>query len=212
MRHIERDGVLNHQPLDCLLNCLFRRRSKKTSKHRVTGLCAGNPPVSGGSPHKGPVTRKMLPFDDVIMQSLYIEHGMLLRKCWRLHHYALQWHINVQINKLCKIHVDLCCSSWHAAVLNYNYVLIFGNLTDGTKIYLLIVERIFFVFVIFKRSWKIAMNFNIPTYLLWAVILELISKFDSYYNDCWGLLLISILEMTGNRGNGLLIRQRLQNG
>ena len=36
--------------LDCLLNLLFRRRSKKTSKLRVTGLCEGSPPVTGGSP------------------------------------------------------------------------------------------------------------------------------------------------------------------
>ena len=43
-RHNERDGVLNHQPHDCLLNRLFRRRSKKTSKLRVTGLWAGNSP------------------------------------------------------------------------------------------------------------------------------------------------------------------------
>ena len=35
---------------DCLLNRLFRRRSKKTSKLRVTGLCAGNPPVTGEFP------------------------------------------------------------------------------------------------------------------------------------------------------------------
>ena len=34
----------NHQPHDCLLNRLFRRRSKKTSKLRVTGLCAGKSP------------------------------------------------------------------------------------------------------------------------------------------------------------------------
>ena len=40
-RHNERDGVSNHQPRDCLLNRLFRRRSKKTSKLRLTGLCAG---------------------------------------------------------------------------------------------------------------------------------------------------------------------------
>ena len=33
--------------LDCLLNRLFRRRSKKTSKLRVTGLCKGNLPVTG---------------------------------------------------------------------------------------------------------------------------------------------------------------------
>ena len=36
-RHNGRDGVSNHQPHDCLLNRLFRRRSKKTSKLRVTG-------------------------------------------------------------------------------------------------------------------------------------------------------------------------------
>ena len=47
-RHNERDGVSNHQPHDCLLNLLFRQRSKKTSKLRVTGLCAGNSPVTGG--------------------------------------------------------------------------------------------------------------------------------------------------------------------
>ena len=42
-RHNGRDNVSNHQPHDCLLNRLFRRRSKNTSK-RVTGLCAGNSP------------------------------------------------------------------------------------------------------------------------------------------------------------------------
>ena len=121
-RHDGRDSVSNHQPHDCLLKSLFGRRSKKTSKLRVTGLCAGNSPVTGefraqvasnaenisirwrhhasywrwcrttqcvyidwfigsisfvwplcgelgpvNSPHKGPVARKMLPFDDVIM-------------------------------------------------------------------------------------------------------------------------------------------------
>ena len=64
-RHNERDSVSNHQPHDCLLNRLFRRRSKKTSNLRVTGLCVGNSP--GNSPHKWPVTRKMFPLDDVIM-------------------------------------------------------------------------------------------------------------------------------------------------
>ena len=46
-----RDGVSNHQPRDCLLNRLLRHRSKN-------------------SPHKGQVTRKMFPFDDVIMTRL----------------------------------------------------------------------------------------------------------------------------------------------
>ena len=34
----------NHRRLDCLLSRLFRRRSKKTSKLRITGLCEENPP------------------------------------------------------------------------------------------------------------------------------------------------------------------------
>ena len=49
-RHNGRDSVSNHQPHDCLLNRLFRRRSKKTSKPRITGLCAGNSPVPGEFP------------------------------------------------------------------------------------------------------------------------------------------------------------------
>ena len=56
-----REGVPNHQPYDCLLN------SKKTSKFRVTGLCRGNSPEPVNSPHKWPVTRKMFPFDDVVV-------------------------------------------------------------------------------------------------------------------------------------------------
>ena len=67
--HTDHDGVSNHQPPGCLLNCLFRRRSKKTSKLRVTGLCVGDSPGPVNSPHKGPVTRKMFPVDDVIMLS-----------------------------------------------------------------------------------------------------------------------------------------------
>ena len=45
-----RDGVSNHQPHDGLLSRLFRRKSKKTSKLRFTGLCAGNSPVTGEFP------------------------------------------------------------------------------------------------------------------------------------------------------------------
>ena len=53
--HDEHYGVSNHQCLHCLLNRLFRRKSKKTSQLKVTGLCMG------------PVTWKMFPFDDVII-------------------------------------------------------------------------------------------------------------------------------------------------
>ena len=46
-RHYGQDGVSNHQPHDCLLNRLFRHRSKKTPKLRVIGHCEGDSPVTG---------------------------------------------------------------------------------------------------------------------------------------------------------------------
>ena len=49
-RHNEHVDFLNHRRLDCLLNWLFRRRSKKIWKLCVIGLCEGNPPVTGGFP------------------------------------------------------------------------------------------------------------------------------------------------------------------
>ena len=65
------------------LDCLLRRRSKKTSKLRVTGLCEGQSSVSlvfvrgihrwpVNSPHKGPVTRETFPFNEVILARLEI--------------------------------------------------------------------------------------------------------------------------------------------
>ena len=77
-RYNDQGGVSNHQPHGCLLKGLFGRISKKTSKLRVTGLCAGNSPGPVNSPHKGPVTRKMFPFDDVIM----ILHSNVSHRQW----------------------------------------------------------------------------------------------------------------------------------
>ena len=51
-RHNECEDVSNHQCLDCLLSRLIRRRSKKTSKLRVTCLCEGISPVTGEFPAK----------------------------------------------------------------------------------------------------------------------------------------------------------------
>ena len=67
-RHNGPDGVSSHQPHSCLLNRLFRRRSRK--KHQSSASLAfvrgiHRSPVN--SPHKGPVKRKIFPFDDVIM-------------------------------------------------------------------------------------------------------------------------------------------------
>ena len=68
-RHNERDCVSNHRHLDHLLNRLFRRRSKTTSKLRATGLCEGNSPVTGALPVQRISNVEKKSFDDVIMAS-----------------------------------------------------------------------------------------------------------------------------------------------
>ena len=93
-RHNERHGVSNHQPHDCLLNRWFRRRSKQTSKVLFTGLWAGI------SPQKGLVTRKVFPFDDVIMYQLW--HAMNARGFWKndLHASSYFYSINTDYDVL----------------------------------------------------------------------------------------------------------------
>ena len=103
-RHNERDGVSNHRRLDCLFNHLFRRRSKKTSKLRVSGLCRGNRRWSVVSPHKGPlVTRKMFPFGDVIMIDDFVSIGHLRTNSLKYSstHHVCQW-------RSLTLHVSFC--------------------------------------------------------------------------------------------------------
>ena len=52
---------------DCSLKQLFRRRSKKTPKLRVTGLCAGISPVTRKFPAQRASYAENVSFDDVIM-------------------------------------------------------------------------------------------------------------------------------------------------
>ena len=69
-RHNEHDSVSNHQPHDCLRKLYsgadHRKHKSSESLVFVRGIHRG--PVN--SPHKRPVTRKMFPFDDVIMMRL----------------------------------------------------------------------------------------------------------------------------------------------
>ena len=66
-RHDGWDDVSNHQPRDCLQNRLFMRRSKRTSKLCVTGLCAENSPVTGEFPAQKASNAENVSFDYVIM-------------------------------------------------------------------------------------------------------------------------------------------------
>ena len=81
-RHNERYGVSNHQSLECLFNRLFRRRSKKHQSSASLAFVRGIHRLPVNSPHKWPVTRKMFPFDDVIML-LLIGWGQVSTLCLR---------------------------------------------------------------------------------------------------------------------------------
>ena len=71
-RHNGRDSVSNHQHHDCFLNRLFRHRSKKNQSSASLAFVRGIHRRPVNSPHKGPVTRKIFPFDDVIIMNWFI--------------------------------------------------------------------------------------------------------------------------------------------
>ena len=121
-RHNERDGVLNHQRPDCLLQRLFRRRSKKTSKHRVTGLCEGNSPVTGEFPAQRASnaenvsiwwrlhvqTRKMhlskLRFPALrVVITINVYHKITFLKVVIYHFYVVSWQLFTNIVRGCSI-------------------------------------------------------------------------------------------------------------
>ena len=88
-RHNGRDGVSNHQRLDCLLNRFYRRRSKKTSKLRDFERGIHRGPVN--SPHKWSVMRKMFPFDDVILLSFGL--GSYVVSCHEVIKFITSWQL-----------------------------------------------------------------------------------------------------------------------
>ena len=61
------DGLSNHQPYGCLLNRLFKAQIKETTNSASLAFVRGIYWWPVNSPHKGPVTQKMFPFDDIIM-------------------------------------------------------------------------------------------------------------------------------------------------
>ena len=78
---------------------------KETSKPRVTGLRAGN------FPHKGPVTRKMFPFDDVIM-SHHHHRGHNHRRTVAIffHNFPITTTVTIRIEEkhYCYYHIHRC--------------------------------------------------------------------------------------------------------
>ena len=80
--HNECQSVSNHRRLYCLINRLFWRRSNKTSKLWVTGLCEGNPPVTGGFPSQ---------------RASYTESVFI----WWCHNDTCIWQVNITSQSSC---------------------------------------------------------------------------------------------------------------
>ena len=66
-RHNEHNVVFNHQPYDCLLNLYSGTDQRKHQSSASLAFVRGIHRRPVNSPHKWPVTRKMVPFDDVII-------------------------------------------------------------------------------------------------------------------------------------------------
>ena len=74
--------IFHHNDVIVYSTAYSRGRSKNTLKLRVSGLCDRRP---ANFPYKGPVTRKMSPFDDVIMWYIAIKPHLLKH----INHYVI---------------------------------------------------------------------------------------------------------------------------
>ena len=92
-RHRERDGVSNHRRLDYLINRLFRRRWKKTSKLRVTGFCEANSPRNGEFP-----TQRASDAENVSIW--WRHHGAMVSVCASIASLALEHLVLVEGTKM----------------------------------------------------------------------------------------------------------------
>ena len=127
-RHNECDGVSNHQHIDCLLNGLFRRRSK-TSKLRITGFSRGNHRWPVNSPHKcskASAISEMMP---------YMQNPINLKK------FAISY-LQLCLNKLfpslrvCNLTVAIFKFMSRKCIL-YNGVLSFAGITNNLLLFFL---------------------------------------------------------------------------
>ena len=108
--HKEDDGVSNHQPCDCLLNRLLRRRWTKTWKICVTCLCEGNSPVTGEFPAQKAINADNVPIS-------WRHHTWMLPVTTKLLE-KLHWDITsfVIYCSACELHEHVSISNAHAFI------------------------------------------------------------------------------------------------
>ena len=110
-RHNDHDSVSNHQARDCLLNGLFRHRSKKAPKLHVTGFCVGNSPVTGEFPAQK------------------ASNAVIVSNWWR-HHVADDTHCYREVNS----NINLPFISWNVLLrLMASWTLMLLTKTSSLK-------------------------------------------------------------------------------
>ena len=87
-RHNGRDSVSNHHPHPCLLNVYSGADQRKHQSSASLAFVRGIHRWAVNSPHKWPVTRKMFPFDDVIMVAS-VPFG---KGCEKIMNYQCTWN------------------------------------------------------------------------------------------------------------------------
>ena len=123
------------QCLDCLLNRLFRRRSKKASKLHVTGLCEENSPVTGEFPSQRARNAENISIS-------WYHHGteeFHNRNCW-----AWSVYISGTPHVLCFKYICHICLSTHPKTAVYGTSLRRWKLAD------LLLKHVLFSSLLFK--------------------------------------------------------------
>ena len=135
-RHNGRDSVSNHQPHDCLLSRLFRRRSKKTSKLRDTGLCVGNSPGTGEFP------AQMASYAENVSiwwrhHEKYFRNLTTWHKCY--------FHCSVSTTFVFNLSVPLCSVSYSACGLLHASMIIKSFETNYLNAHHIVLQSINFI-------------------------------------------------------------------
>ena len=119
-RHNECNGVSNHQPHDCLLNGLFRRRSNKTSKLHVTGKIQN---FSFTKMHLKILSAKWQPFfpggDDLVLKQPSWSYSKIkMSYPWRSSHFKdhLIFIMGIPILGKYSLYVKIQLRSCHACL------------------------------------------------------------------------------------------------
>ena len=133
--HNGRDSVSNRQPRDCLLNRLFRRRSKKTSKLRVTGLCAGNSPGTGEFPAQMASNAENV---SIWWRHHVVIEGVAEFNSTGYNEFVSLWSYALEITRICCHEYNNC--NWAPPDLGRIHSTALKNIVRWAKAYLKLVD------------------------------------------------------------------------